>query len=276
MGIPLISEALNGIKTSIDWLLRTVPRPVLFFLFIFFISLIGNFVLPIIFMASGTFCVEDVKYESDGFNPLENFGLLLSWFQFEDNANNTKQVDDTVTVGPSFGCSDLFTIQNGSQMYFYEGHFCTDCKEVNTSSPEYGYVVIGSVNHTNDGYCLGDVTRKDSKDLGWFKRAMCRESGESFFGVGCNPPPNYFYNQSVDEYHCVTDDCQQAEVLNFQHDIAETHTRSPIQTDTPLVGLKCVDSTPKFAIANIDIFNYKLWILLIVILLLWWGYTKIR
>lgn len=268
MGIPILSDIVDFFKKAIDWAFKLMPKPLLFMVFFLLLTLIGGFILPFFFNVTGTFCVDDVKLSGNSFNFPKN---VATYFNYNTNRNYSSV---------EFSCSQEFLDVDHSE-FFYDGQFCTDCDVIDSSShPSY---LINNNNGTlgfrnNLGLCAGNAYRIADENKSTIQKLLCESKGDTdWYAFGCEPPIGFYYNRTSNTYICEEDFCLtiNSTKLTIESLTAAGYYRTSGATDNvDIIGIKCFDDKPKLAFVGIDVFDVRIWLILLFIMLLWYAYTK--
>lgn len=259
MALPIIGEIWDGIRSGIDWTLKLMPRPVLYFIFIFLVTIIANFMAPIFFNLFGIFCLDGQRVQGSGFDVANNIGFTLKVFSVADNVNGTP-------VEPF--CINTYSVPNGTVQYYYDGRFCTNCS-VQTNSTAAGY-----------GKCIANAWPIPYASKTILQKWQCENIYDTgLLSFGCEPPPGFRYDHDTNNYICedtylcgnlTPTDSLRRDFLNKGYVFSPPEDIAGSNVDW--VGAKCVGNKPKFAVGGIEIFNPVLWLLITVMGILWWVY----
>lgn len=272
MALPIIGDILNGIRSAIDWLVETIPKPVLFLFFIFFITLIGGAIIPIFMNLGGTFCIDNLKYENNRLDIFENVKFMAQTLKLDDEELLPGQIE--VEDNPyTFNTCVIQTEGAGASLeYWYSGAYCTDCEEIEEGDAEYRSWNSGFIgNASNEGACKGDVYRIPDKDKTVGQRIFCESVDDpSLVGLLCEPPAGFYYNFTLHRYDCIESWCENTTMMQAQKvELKESLTLSPLES-RQLIGIKCDGNKARFAVAGVDLFNYKMWLLIFILILIIW------
>lgn len=284
MAIPIISDIIGTIQKIIDWVQRTIPRPVQFLFFLVFLLFIGNTLMPIFFNMMGIFCVEGDKFTNDFYDVPTNIAVTFKImgldvpdengsFGFLDvELNCVKRIYNDTTLGNS-----------SALVIYYDGAFCTNCTRISGSSDPY-YLISGVAPFDdNDGMCQRDAYHILDNEKSTLQRWLCENSlDESLIAFGCEPPPGFHFSFDSARYVChdlnLCGNMTEEQFLK-QSLIAKGFTRVESDpTDEPsIVGTTCFGSKTKFTVIGIDLFNWNIWLLLMLIgglLIVWFKFRR--
>jgi hypothetical protein len=283
----------TAIGNLISTIFHTLPKPILFIIFLAILLLIGQ-LLTYIFNFAGIYCNSADVPVSVGFNLLtttELIGVVPDATEINtDDVPLTKIIGVSGEKGTScsvYLTSGYYTLENGTttnftNQWFYDGTYCTNCivaKIYNSSGNNkiiYPNVVL------EDGLCLGNVYRMPDNEKGWWKKWGCNSDGTS----SCEPPIHYRYDYITNTYVCEDfNGCSQITVGQKWDDTLKSKGAQVLYGDlnetikpeyTGMIGIKCVDMRPRLSIWHIDIFDYRLWIVLMLIMILIWAFRMIH
>ena len=282
--------AISGIISSVGDIIRTafdtVPRPVKFVLFLLLLLFIGLLIQSIL-SVTGIYC-------DSADNPVQLHGGFIKNLQLMDEVPNSiflnldaeeegeygiSQFSDLITdcsriipwgtIQYSDGTEEAFT-----NKHFFDGGRCTDCENVII----FAQTANGDFYDTYH-YCTGDVLRLDKEDKSVWQKMFCS-------GVlrGCEPPEHYFWSQELGIFLCADETCEgitlgdkwdaklQEAGAVYLYPEGETEDISY----NKFVGISCTDIKPNITIYGIRIFDYQMWIMLTLVGILIWVYTKLK
>lgn len=273
MAIPVISDIIGSIQKVVDWVQRTIPRPVQFLFFLVFLLFIGNTVMPVFFNMMGTFCVDDEKYNNEFYDVTTNIATTFKIFGFEEAGNAT--IGGVIDVEDE--CLTRLTDGNTTTVW-YEGNFCTNCTPIDLLDPEFLKPAL-SLND-NLGLCKDDAYTDPEQNL--LQRWFCESRGdETLIGFSCEPPLGFHHVFGTDTYIChETTVCgNYSENSYFKSSLVEkgfTRTISTAEDEPSLVGISCFGNKPKFTVIGIEVFSWGIWLFITLIGLLFWVWTKFK
>lgn len=275
-GIPVINEVVLTI-------LNTTPKPILFLLFLFLISLIGTVAMPSLLNLFGYECLQTnhgiALYQVPMANFLEKTAIDLrqnvrSFFGLSDYQlpQDPFPSGDTNFVRIPAECLNEVTI-NGSSVVGYSSA-CVNCTYSNYFLGRY----IGSVCLSDGYYDPTIITRY------WV--------GTANFCYKCAPPNPYFFNYSrcVTKENCffqITDPSLAGSIITTDYEsnyyyqqIIKLGGQERPQDTTQFVNVQCEDvNKPQLYFFSIKIFDLQLWIYLsvayVLIIFAWFWYKMI-
>jgi hypothetical protein len=273
---------LGDIGNFIQGITNTMPKPVLFLIFLSIMFLVA-WVLSIIFLAFGTYCNsanQPVQLNANWLTNLDLAGQIPDPKTIGLNALPMEEGGISVITEQVSYCSTqidkgYYVTEEGIQTnfttpkWFYDGTFCTDCERVKVY--DMGNNRVGGFVKT---WCLGNVNRKEDKGI--LQRTLCG-------GTACEPPPHYYYSSTPNLYICADTTCkditlgqmwdeklsQKGATLIYP---APSNTRNPSSNN--FIGITCTNLHPKLGIYGIDVFNFSMWCIIVLITLLLWAVTK--
>lgn len=277
-----ISGIASGIGDIIKTAFDTFPKPLKFIFFLLIILLLGgiiNFSLNLF----GVYCDSADQPVNLGLNIFTNIGLISQ----VPNANEinlagrsaeewgysmlsqevtkcSKQIRTGGTIIYDTGNEE--NINNNT--WFYDGGFCTNCELVTI------YDNVGNSHR----YCLGDVFRQSRDDLSWLKKQLCGS------WISCEPPEHYYYDQTVNRYVCEDETCTDQTIGTAWDELLQEKGATYLYPEgsntkrkhTNFVGVTCEDIRPKITIYGINVFNYTYWVIIMLIILCFWFYSKYK
>lgn len=247
----ILSNIINGIRSSVSWFLQTAPKPLLLVLFLMFILLLGNFLMPLMVNSFGYHC--DTNYnvwKISGVNLFTNYDILRS----------KPNVEEADTLEIPFTCGD------SGQKAGTKVAICTNCTESNPNAPQ------------QEIYCISDGYAPEVYNS-FLERLNC-----NFYG--CAPPDDYYYDYETDKYVCGNANCVNRTLEDYNNKIYETDGAIPVYVDPAknrsvdnMIYFKCKENNPtniRVTIYGLDIFDYKIWVALFVLFTLMWVLIKVK
>jgi len=278
MGIPIISEIWDGVRFIINFFFDKIPKPLQMLIFLVFLLVFGT-LISFFLQIGGIHCnsnndVVKVDILDIGTN------LVLIW-ETRDEPFTSQNL--TICQAHPEKCG------RESECFFY-------AQERNDGYYDYCNMTSGNENCTyflRDGLCHNCTEREICfKDAQFFFicgnwNSVCidnafstgRESTDKFFGCSsaCFVPENYVWNTTTGLYHCAdqnrcgvnatieADPIIDEKLLKAGAELIYPETQSKYDYRN-LVKIKCNNNfNPRFTFFGIDIFDYKIWLLLIVI-----------
>lgn len=158
-------------------------------------------------------------------------------------------------------------------IFFSAKNFCNqDCVKVR-ACPEGSICSVA---------CEGDVYPKNYTDIIFIYRWKCQYE---FWHTGCEVPEGMFFNKYTGNFECYTQDC----IDEALDDATKTWDRQlkelgakyvyPEGTTTKysyerFVGVTCKDLSIHLAVFGVDIFDYKLWVMLTLVIIMIYFYKN--
>jgi hypothetical protein len=282
-------KGLWGFNDIANWwqaITGVLPKPVIFIIFLTIIILLAQ-LLTFFFNMNGIFCTSTnipVQTQGNMFTSLVTNINLMSEMPDPDTINKEVievEPDQTSTIECSF-CVDEGTIvfEDGTTQEinkltcFYSNYAggCYDCM---------GSVVRFSRNFLPDAskVCMGDAYPKQDSEKTFIQRAFC---GAEYFGR-CEPPKHYFYSQTDNYYRCADATCDGVTAGEVWDEKLVSRGATPIYKTIESsklegkaynegIGISCRDLRPKLSFYRLDIFDFKVWILILLLIILVWVY----
>jgi hypothetical protein len=297
MGFPIISEIFDGLRWIIDFFAQKAPRPVQI---VFFLLLLLGAVSMIPFMLhlSGFHCNNNAEPVKTPFYKIIT-NVRIAFTDAEEDYNITSYTPPTMTfvLIPHTACRLALCNVSGDLYYSSENEcdnetlfypYTTNGAEVfgGFVRPDWSSCITctGTIKvletelgerHT---VCLGDAYAIPEEDMGFYQSLTCTPD-ESFnqntIPDRCVPPYNYYYEYDTGTYDCtnpsvcganITQPVRKIDELLESVDAKLLYQDGNDESIDRIVGLQCDKNlTPQIVVWKIPIFDYRLWILLIVI-----------
>lgn len=272
----LISSIGDIIKTAFD----TIPRPIKFILFLLLLLVAGTLIQSSLHLF-GVFCDSADHPVNIGLNIFNNIDLIseipstefigveaIGTANLQRGVEECSQYYESGTIIYDDGTKENFT-----ERWFYNGRACTTC-EIITVDPE-GFTLTG-----NQKLCLGDALRQSNEDKSLLDKWFC---GKKWFGR-CEPPEHYYYDSAINLYMCEDETCEGITMGMVWDDKLQEQGATylyPEGTFTKtsydkFVSITCSDIKPNITVYSIPIFDYRMWILLTLVIILIWVLTKLK
>lgn len=303
MGIPVISEVFDGIRWIIDFFFHKAPRPLQIMMFLLMLLLFSNAIVGMLHLV-GVHCNQDKQPVKTSF-----FDVATNLWIFYDTTIKAKFDQPTISYSEahpyikySFGalggtnCVFILTNKTGEIQYCTEQNDTT-CKYYYREQPEgVGIINEGCVycNYSDLGWiydatvpivhkshigdiCTADAYPKTNKSTSlWTSIFNCN--------IDCKIPVHYKFSFDTGQYECVDlDYCGVNKTKSTEYEFNEKlkqsgaeliYTDSETISSTKVVGLICnADFNPRVALLGVDIFDYQIWLLLIIIAAMLYGLT---
>lgn len=258
------SFAFKNKRGQLDFLgniISTIPKPVLFLLFISLLSIFGLLMNPLL-NSFGIFCdtSQTVVKIQDG-NIFTNAKLMSSLPGFDELSADFLDPNNDL-----FGLVQCTESVNGT--YRLVDTKCTTCDHIEGVIPRFDSSLY---------LCAGDAFRTSNDDLNWFKEKIYCPSAD------CRIPQGYYYDSEDGLYVCLGDCSSQTAFTLRDQKLYDAGARPLYPT---------LDSSPRFentfiyscsdklrvqpSIKGIPIFSLELWAIVILIVLLLWGIMRFR
>lgn len=123
----------------------------------------------------------------------------------------------------------------------------------------------------NEWLCFGDAYRLDEDEMGWFQKMVCNPDSR------CMPPLHFYYEYDTGTFDCIDlEYCSQnnsnyttTAVIDEELKSAGAELRYKGETDKSYkkaILFKCSkDLKPQITLFGIPIFDYKIWLFLMII-----------
>ena len=294
MGLPIVSEIWDGIRWIIDFFINKSPKPIKILLFLLFLLLFGS-IISFFLHLSGIHCTTEKEVvKNDVIDIAGNMNLI--WIK-----NHNIDFDENVTLDEvhpyrdigfgicqrqyrqtNLGCyvaCDNIT-DSDCDYYYTGGEECYTCNETTLKMCEetgsfFGSELFGS--GSGIPYCSGDAYPKEwTWTQKWLK---CNRR--------CEIPLGYKWDSDEGYYLCDDDDICGANATNRPQtrlDDALTQTGATLLYDNTekrdykkLITIKCTNNlNPELTFFGIPVFNYKIWLIIIVIAIMFIFLTNIK
>jgi hypothetical protein len=286
MGIPIISELWDGIRWVIDFFVNKTPKPIKIMFFLLSLIFLGTLISSILHL-SGFHCTsnkEVVKVDT-----IDLTSNIKIWYITTRDSITGDTVDVTEAL-PNYNsittltecflflknesgdfktCEDEIN-ETGCRYYMTEPN-CHDCNQL-----DVGTVFSGNWHFA---VCSDYAYYKD--DYTPYESLICEINCEIPFGYRFDPYNVIF--ECIDNDVCgdnVTVDKQQLSAIDsaIENSDYEVITTSDLKGDyKSVVNIKCNNNYhPRLAFFNIDIFDYKIWLFVIVIYVMFMFLSHIK
>jgi hypothetical protein len=241
----IFQSIIDGIRSFISWFFSVAPKPLLYFFFLMFLILMGNFLIPLISNAFGYHCDgSGTVWKTETFDFISNLDLLRHKPDLENEIY--RDLPFMCDIRPQFMVK------------------CTNCSYNGTGLFESQYCVT-------TGYPLAEYTS-------FTKKLICNT-------YGCKPPKGYVYNYTIDKFQCVEDFCVNETLNDYNQKIYKIEGAVPVYYDSygnfsaqNVIYFKCKANNPtniRLTFFGLDIFDYRIWLMFILIGMVFWGYKNI-
>jgi hypothetical protein len=295
MGIPVVSEIWDGLRWVIDLFISKAPRPLQIIIFLLMLLLFSNVIIGMLHLI-GVHCNESGEPVKTSF-----FDIGTNVWIFYDTTIKAKFSGNSISyssahpyvkysVGLFGGDNCVFALkQNVNGTYeFCESINDTDCRYYYREEPEgQGIINEGCVrcNVTDIGWVYDPsqpVTHKVNVGTICSDDAYLPTNSPSIFtniftcNHDCKIPTHYKWSFMNGQYECIDLDYCGAnatkevsyEFNNRLKDAGATliYKDSDTKSFDKAVYLKCnKDFNPRLTFFGIDVFDYKIWLLLLII-----------
>jgi len=284
MTIPILSDIWNGITWTIDFFFSKTPRPLQILVFLLFLLFFGAMISTVL-QITGFHCNNDKEMvKTDLFDVSTNFQML------RQSANDYFQ-EPTITIDEvhTWSSNTCFLLLDNSTgdyepcvnessatcLKYYESPQCFDCETV-----DVGWIKQEGEWVANN---IGDVCIGSAYPIEWtFIQRWLTCGGE------CRIPNHYKFNATEGYYDCVdleycgvnatkVPNSKIDELLqNADGTLLYPTATTPRNYET-LIFLKCNNNyNPRLTFFGIDLFDYKIWLLMIVIYVLVMVYFSLK
>jgi len=288
-------DILGGIQRAIGWLFQTAPKPLLYLIFLLFLVVFSS-LFSFVLNTTGQFCdTQGNEYSTGGFQILTNFQLISS-MPNDDELNSETLDADSYTKGTVIECSSLYsdaqwvyytrankTPSNITTGYYFKDDGCIVCEQSVYAYPT-GTVLGGRTTRIN--ICLDEqIYPKTREEMSFIEKSFCGD----WMGR-CAVPEGYYYDSNLDRFVCDDELCMNeegdtntvGELWNLKLKERGATLKAPsIYGDKDYrnaVRVECESGSvePTLRFYGIDVFNYKIWLMLMVLGGLMWAVFKIK
>ena len=289
---------LSDIREVLQWLLDQfmdkVPRPVKIIIFLLFILLLGSLISLFLQMIGIHCSSQNIPQAIDPFKVATNFNIIFASKDIIKGDNisvcdiHPEKCGSNPATSPTKLGWDCFyfakplangnyqpcndTNYSSSCRYFYREGRCFNCTEAEIClDPNGGFWC----NRRN--VCFGDARPlEDGLSL------ACK-----WRGVGsCDIPKGYVWNSTVGAFFCeddticgdnATDAATQVDFLLKRAGAVDLYDDKNTNSYKHIVGITCDSNlNPQLAFFGIPLFNFKIWVLLMVVVVMFLFLSKIR
>jgi len=299
MGIPILSDILDGVKWLIDFAFNKAPRPVQIGMFLVILLLFGS-IIPFMFHLFGVHCNHDADVvKTNTLSFITN--LKIAFIEKEEGYNSEEFQPDTIALLPYDigGESCVKPIcHDTDEFWFWQSS--SDCNNQTIIHPfltkhwdwQKCVVCNGSENYSivqsattiitdREWLCFGNAYRIDDDDMSFLQKALCDPQSR------CIPPRNYYYNYNTGKYTCLEPDICGANVSigNQSYLIdeelkdagGERLYKDDIKSYDKAFFFKCDKNlNPQLTFFGVPFLDYKLWLFLVVIAVMFIFLNKIK
>lgn len=297
---------IDEITWMIDKFIEPLPKPIKFGLFLVFLLILGVFI-TFMFHVFGVHCdSEGTVVRTDPFDIYSNVRIAFTdanaYFNESSYAPPPISIEIPVVepltdVSCSIRVCHLPTDDPDVWIYAND-HACDNLTKryiFLSKSAEFSRCVIcqGDTNYTlitgslsfitslTGYYCFGDAHPIPDDDKNWIQDWVCKPSQR------CVPPEHYYYESDTGTYDCLEESyCgQNRSIEDIPHEIdvllvdanAEVMYKSEKKDYRKLVYFECdKENKLRFTFFGIPILDYRTWVLLAVIVVMFLFYHKIK
>lgn len=297
-----IFNLFSGLGDIIKSFFDLLPKPIKFLFFLILLLILGA-VIGWLLNGFGVYCdsadnpvrISNVFSSIDLMNEIPDTDLLnleviepqeTESYLRSSHCNLCYEAGEVIVIRELRNGSKIE--QNISQRTcFYKDSGCVICEDVVELNP-IDYNIFGNLR----GYCMGKATIKPYEDKNLFQKALC---GAKFYGL-CQPPEHYFYDGVTEQYLCEDETCtgitagdrwddklrKAGAIMLYPKLTTEELARNPDKTPVTkidsdkLVQVSCQYLQPTITIYGIPIFDYRYWLIIMIIIILIGFYIKYK
>ena len=301
MGIPIIDEVISTLRWAIDFFMTKVPTPLKFFVFLLLLVVFGSF-FSILLHFVGVHCdTSNTAYKTSMFDAYSNYQIYTAKDDVFNYSNYYPYEYDERGGVLSTLTSCLITVCNATSdgSYWDEGdvfHYpheacgnsnsyylfsrgggklfdwnfgCVECDDFYTN-----LLIKSSVGSSHEpNLCYNDAYKIDRDDMNTIQKTFCGD-------IACVPPENFYWESDTGKFTCMDDsvcgDNASTENLYVLDMLLESAGAEPLYVTssnkndyTRFVGISCDnDYNPNLTIASISVFDFKVWLMIMLIYIL--------
>jgi len=301
LGIPIISDVIDGVKWTIDFIFNKAPRPVQFGIFLVLLLLLGA-LIPFLFHMVGVHCNHDAKIVTT--SPLAFItNIKIAFIGKEEGYQNVSAYQpDIISLLPSNiggeSCVKPICYDDSVDVWYWESEGVCDNKTILhpylSKHFDWQKCVIcnGTVNYTvivetysairdSEWLCYGDAYRIPDSDMSWVQKTFCDPDQR------CIPPRNYYYDYDTGLYTCLNPavcganitEANQTYLLDeeLKQANAEQMYKDEQKTYDKALYFKCDNNLrPQLTFFGIPFLDYKIWLFIMVIAVMFIFLNKIK
>jgi hypothetical protein len=294
---------LGDIGQTISSVLDLIPRPIKLLFFLALILLIGSLIQYSI-QIFGIFCDSSgtpVKIDFNIFVAVNMMGksadLLSGGTRSLDFGEKLAQCSIKTDAGTlkdysNLGLTETIVGNVPYERYYYLTSPCVHCDggDYVLENATYQGQPIMPPNPTqtpsiNNRYfvCIGNAYAKNSSDLNWIEKIQCSKTAAEI----CKPPTHRYYNFNYNYYTCLENEpnCDESLLKEWDSLLYDNNAESLYspsnQTENVrdyehAVGISCQKYKPTISVFGFPIFDYKIWLLLFIIIIIYWMLKNIK
>lgn len=258
-------KAQAGLGDTLSNILQTMPRPLLLVIFLVFL-LLFTAVFSYILNFVGVHCnSEDKVYTIPVYDLIINLELTFKR-PATDELSGYAVKPETTTVWFVPKC-----VTKLNDTFYFDGAYCTQCESAWIVPPSSGY---GLPDYSARKVCLGNVTYNPTK--GWLKKMLCANADGSGT-IGCDVPIGYYFDSSNGYFipignstsnYLTVAQMWDRKLEDLGGSLLYTSEIANEKAYNKAFKLTCHNLKPTLKFYGIPLFDYKMWLLLLVIGLL--------
>lgn len=292
MGLPIVEDVFNAIKFSINFFIDKTPKPIQILIFLVLLLLFGNMMSWMLHIA-GVHCNADYKpVKMDTINIVSNVKIFW-WVAKGDLDTPTATIDDVhpwtryITLqGNQETCVFILkydgekyvqcdNLSDPTCLFYYKNAECFNCSVTDIGwfyepGSWWKWYWAGEV-------CGGDATRISDRST-WLN-IKC--------DTLCSIPEHYAWNVSEGNYYCIDlDYCGVNATKEVDSRVDEELKNGGAELMYPgeysrnidtFIQIKCSKNfNPRLAVYNLDVFDFRVWILIIVVYVMFIFLSKVK
>jgi hypothetical protein len=303
MGIPIIDEIVSSFRWLVDFFVNKVPKPVTFLIFLLFLTIFATFFSVMLHMV-GIHCNSEGIAEKTAFTSLfTNYNIMTAGQEkfnissYQPSEVTDSQFNNNVEVNCLYAvCLKDNATMLDNEFYEYEHPDCVGKPKhylyrlaggtslgINFGCVECDYISGFKATGINflgfeETDTFGKACYSDAYlplEYNWYQSMTCRD----FWS--CKIPEGYYWSNETGAYTCLDNEiCGEnltnSEILYNVDFLLKEAGAVPIyvvgksEDDyTSFVGIKCDSNyNPELTIFKIPIFNYQIWVLIMIIYIL--------
>lgn len=292
MGLPIVEDVFNAIKFAINFFMDKTPKAIQILVFLILLLLFGNMMSWMLHI-SGVHCnshkepvkVDTIKIVSnvkifwwvakgDLDTPTATIDDVHPWTRYITFQGNLETcVDILIYDGNNYVACD--NLSDPNCLYYYKNADCFNCSVTDIG---WVYALDSFLNWYWVGeVCGGDVTRIHDRST-WLN-FKCDSL--------CSIPEHYAWDVSEGNYYCIDLDFCGVNATKEIEPRVDAELRDAgaelmypgedSRTIDTFVQIKCSKNfNPRLTIYGLDVFDYRIWILIIVVYVMFIFLSKIK
>lgn len=293
MGLPILNEIWSGIRWILDFFINKSPASVKIIFFLLML-LVFSAMIPFMLHLFGIHCTFEGEIVTT--SPLSVItNVKLGLLDANEVYNRSSYVPDTIGLDvpvaellPEESCRVEVCHVTGMPSDIWTYSATADCDNETTRwvfkdkdwdwsrciicDGDSNFTVIeGNIASESGYYCFGDAYPIPDDEKSWFQGWVCNPDQR------CVPPKNYYFESDTGTFDCIDDySCGQnltgddiiplinQELENVDAELLYTETDGI--DDRSAIMFACTDNNkPQITFFGIPIFDYRTWLILIVI-----------